>query len=91
MFDGLKPPRVVRGAPGILTGVELPNKPADAKPTDIEFDTVGDSVSSSRSNVKFRSSKCSSSNALPVEIEKKNIGLHSVNQNMKKKHKLSQF
>lgn len=60
-------------APGMLTGAELPNKPLEAKPTDIEFETVGDSASKSRSNDdKFNGlSKCSSSKALPEK--KKNI------------------
>lgn len=70
MFEGLKPPSVGRGAPGMFTGVELPKSPADAKPTEIELDTVGDSTSSSlSSDVRFRSSKCSSSNALPVKFK----------------------
>lgn len=58
LLEGLNPPRPVLGAPGMLTGAELPNKPADASPTDIEFDTVGDSLSSSLSSPeRFRSSK----------------------------------
>lgn len=46
----------------------LPKRPAeDAKPTDIELDTVGESVSKSLSKapVKLRSSRLSSSRALP--------------------------
>lgn len=76
LFEGLKPPSVGRGAPGMFTGVELPKSPADAKPTDIELDTVGDSTSSSlSSDVRFKSSKCSSSNALPVKLKLFGIGV----------------
>lgn len=52
----------------MLTGAELPKSPADeANPTDIELDTVGESVSRSRSRApdKFRSSRFNSSNAFP--------------------------
>lgn len=56
----------------MFTGAELPNNPAeDANPTDIEFETVGESVSKSLSRApeRFReSSKFNSSKALPENI-----------------------
>lgn len=68
LFDGLKPLNVGLVAPGMFTGVELPNKPADASPTEIEFVTVGDSTSNSlSSDVKVKSSRFSSSKALPKQ------------------------
>lgn len=68
LFEGLNPPRAVRAAPGMFTGAELPNRPAEASPTDIEFETVGDSVSNSLSSAeRFRSSKWNSSNAFPIK------------------------
>lgn len=69
LFVGLKPPKPGLDEFGMFTGAELHNKPAeDARPTDIEFETVGESASRSRSNApdKFKeSSRFSSSNALP--------------------------
>lgn len=66
MFVGLNAPKLFL-APGMLTGAELQRSPDDAKPTEMEFDTVGDSVSKSLSNeVKFSvSSNRSSSRAVP--------------------------
>lgn len=77
-------PRPVLVEPGMFTGAELPSRPDDASPTDIELLTLGESDSKSRSNVAARfkvSSKCKSSNALP-ENNNNNINtkrLHNLN------------
>lgn len=57
----------------MFTGAELPNKPEEAKPTDIEFETVGDSASKSRSkDDKFKGSSIfRSSSAFPVDLKTK--------------------
>lgn len=67
LLVGLNPPRPVLADPGMLTGAELPSRPDEASPTDIEFVTVGDSDSRSLSRPdKFNgSSKLNSSKALP--------------------------
>lgn len=71
LFVGLNPPKPGLEELGMLTGVELSSKPAeDANPTEMEFETVGESASNSRSKapVRFKeSSKFSSSKALPRE------------------------
>lgn len=59
-----------------VTDFYVPKRFADeAKPTDIEFETVGDPVSKSLSKApeKFKSSKFSSSKALPKIL---NINCH---------------
>lgn len=69
LLVGLKAPKPGLEEFGMFTGAELPKRPAeDAKPTEMEFETVGESASSSRSRapVKFsESSRFSSSNAFP--------------------------
>lgn len=69
LLVGLNPPIPGLEEFGMLTGAELPNRPADdANPTEMEFETVGDPASNSRSRapVKFKeSSRLSSSKALP--------------------------
>lgn len=65
---GEKEPRPARAEPGMLTGAELPSRPEEANPTDIELLTVGEPVSSSRSRdaaILKGSSKCKSSRAFP--------------------------
>lgn len=69
LLVGLNPPRPGLDEFGMLTGAELPNRPEDAKPTEIEFETVGEPASNSLSSapVRFKeSSRLSSSKALPI-------------------------
>lgn len=83
LLVGLNPPRPGLDELGMLTGAELPSKPADdAKPTEMEFETVGESASNSlsRAPVKFKeSSRFSSSKALPEQKLKKWKNNFSIN------------
>lgn len=85
LLVGLKPLRPDLVELGMFTGAELPNNPAEeANPTDMEFETVGESVSRSLSrapdSVK-ESSKFNSSNALPRIKFRKTLANYEITKN----------